>query len=65
MGSPDGSNDTTHTPPPLSFYNTFNTENEIIFFLSSTYNDSYHLYFSNIYRYVMFNFFAKVEKNTI
>ncbi len=24
MGSPNGSNDTTHTPPPLSFYNTFN-----------------------------------------
>jgi hypothetical protein len=23
MGSPNGSNDTTHTPPPLSFYNTF------------------------------------------
>jgi hypothetical protein len=24
MGSPNGSIDTTHTPPPLSFYNTFN-----------------------------------------
>ncbi len=24
MGSPKSSNDTTHIPPPLSFYNTFN-----------------------------------------
>jgi hypothetical protein len=23
MGSPNGWNDSTHTPPPLSFYNTF------------------------------------------
>jgi hypothetical protein len=23
MGSPNGSNDTPHIPPPLSFYNTF------------------------------------------
>ncbi len=23
MGSPNGSIHTTHTPPPLSFYNTF------------------------------------------
>ena len=27
MVSPDGSIHTTHTPPPLSFYNTFNDDN--------------------------------------
>jgi hypothetical protein len=32
MESPNGSNDATHTPPPLSFYNTF--KNLAIFSIS-------------------------------
>jgi hypothetical protein len=31
MGSPNGSNDTTHIPPPLSFYNTFNAVRRAIY----------------------------------
>jgi hypothetical protein len=31
MGSPNGSNDTTHTPPPLSFYNTFKANSASIY----------------------------------
>jgi hypothetical protein len=32
MGSPNGSNDTTHTPPPLSFYNTFKSTGSAVSF---------------------------------
>ncbi len=35
MGSPNGSNDTTHTPPPLSFYNTFNPAIKSLLILSN------------------------------